>query len=400
VFGKIFRSRKLIAHASRKSSEDPSEFLTVKRRIVYLIGIIILSFLIVWIPHSNSVNSDDQIIGSDTKDYERLLIDMNSATTVQEFINAFVSQVLDDRSLSLITFYILSQFINPSNLIASLEMLPFVLAPLLILTIYYLTMELTSSPFTSIVSSFLSAISFHVLIGMYGGLYANWFALIFVNLAILYLIRSVRVPSKRNIFLFSVLLIVILLSHESTWPIIIFVISIFLIVLLVFKLTIRRTIYHLALAVAPSLILEVLKSLLTRQSGVIQNISFASSQGLGVHDASIIWNNLVVSTQTYLAGQFNNSIIFGLVLYWILRCELRDKSQLLLIIFLSIPMLPILFGDSEVTSRVLYEIPFQIPAAIVLVQLKKFHGNLLFLTICIWLVALSIRSSLNFHFDT
>jgi hypothetical protein len=326
-------------------------------------------------------------------------MNMNSSTTIHQFINAFILQLQGDRSLSLVIFYFLSQIISPSDIIISLEFLPFVLAPLLILTIYFLTMELTSNHFTSIISSFISAISFHVLIGVYGGLYANWFTLIFVNLALLYLIRSLRIPSKRNILLLSAFLILVLLSHESTWPIITLVILIFLGALLIFKLSSTKTVYCIGLAIMPSFIVELFKTILTGQSGVLQNISFASSQGLGFHDLVTIWNNLVNSTQTYLAGLFSNSIIYGLVIYWISTCNYREKSNLLLLVFMSIVILPILVADPEVISRVLYEVPIQIPVAIALVQLKKNHGNLLFLSICFWLLALSIRSSANFYFD-
>jgi hypothetical protein len=66
---------------------------------------------------------------------------------------------------------------------------------------------------------------------------------------------------------------------------------------------------------------------------------------------------------------------------------------------MSLAIMPILFGDPEVISRVLYEIPFQIPAAIALVQIKKNQGIVVFLSICLWLTALSIRSISNFYFD-
>ena len=373
--------------------------LKVHIRILSLVGIIALALVIVGIPHIHTVNKDNQIIGSDTKDYERLLRNMSLSTSISEFINAFIAQIQEDRSLSLLTFFLLSQILDPSNLVNSLELLPLVLAPLLILSIYYVTMELTSNHFTSILSSFLSAISFHVLIGMYGGLYANWFTLIFVNLTILFLMRSLRRPSKGNMISFSVILSVVLLSHEPTWPIITLVILIFLTVILIFKPYLKRTIYYLFLAIIPSFFIELFKTIVMKQSGVIKNVSFASSQGLGFHDVNTIWSNLIASTQTYLAGQFSNSIIFGLVIYWVSTCSLKDKSNILIIIFLSIIILPIMFGDPEVISRVMYEIPFQIPAAIALTQLKKNYGNMLFITICLWLVALSIRASSNFYFD-
>lgn len=380
-------------------SISSSDTLKLNRRILSLIGIIVLSLVIVWIPHVETINQDNQIIGSDTKDYAKFLTNMTSSTSIQAITNEFFFQIQGDRALSLITFYALSHILYPSNLILSLELLPLVLAPLLILSFYFLTMEFTSNHFTSILSSFLAAISFQVMIGVYGGFYANWLALIFVNFAILFLIRSIRIPSRKNIIILSILLVVVLLSHEPTWPIITMVIIMFLTILLVFSSSLKKSIYFLFLAIIPSFCIELFKTVFMQNSGLLKNVSFASTQGLGFHDLSTIWNNLVASTQTYLAGQFNNSIIYGLVIYWISTCTINDKSNLFILIFLSIPILPILFADPEVISRVLYEIPFSIPAAIALVQLMKNHGNILFLSVCLWLIALSVRSSSNFYFE-
>jgi hypothetical protein len=324
---------------------------------------------------------------------------MSSSTNFQLVAQEFLLHMQGDRALSLLTFYGLSHILDPSSLINALEFLPFILAPLLILSFYFLTMEFTSNHYTSIVSSFLAALSFQVLIGIYGGFYANWFTLLFVNLAIMFLLRSIRTPSRRNLVLFSTLLVAVLLSHEPTWPIIILVILIFLTILLVFNASLKRTIYFLFLSIIPSFGIELYKTIFMQQSGLIKNVSFASNQGLGFHDLPTVWSHLVALTHTYLAGQFNNSIIYGLVIYWVSNCTIKDKSNLIIIIFLSILIMPILFADPEVISRVLYEIPFSIPAALALVQIKKNHGNLLFLAICLWLIALSVRSSSNFYFD-
>jgi hypothetical protein len=396
---KFYQSRNKSGNVSNPTTIASLRIKRLKTTILSLIGIIGLSIFVIWIPHSDSINIDNQIIGSDTKDYEKLLGEMNSSRNIQELAVAFISQIQKDRSFSLITFYLLSQFTDPTNLINALELLPFILAPLLILSFYFLTLELTSNHFTSIVSAFLSAITFQTLVGVYGGLYANWYTLIFVNLTLLFLMRSIRAPSRKHLIAFSILLTVVLLSHEPTWPIIILVIFIFLTILIILKPSLRNTMFYIFLAILPSFIIELFKTVFFRQSGVTNSISFASSQGLGFQDLYNIWNNLITATQTYLAGLFSNSIIFGLVIYWVSICSIKDKSNILILIFLSLLIFPTLFGDPEVVSRVLYEIPFQIPAAIALTQIKKSHGKLLFLTICLWIVAVSIRSASNLYFN-
>jgi hypothetical protein len=66
-------------------------------------------------------------------------------------------------------------------------------------------------------------------------------------------------------------------------------------------------------------------------------------------------------------------------------------------IFLSIGMIPLFIGDWTVQSRVYYNIPFQIPAAIALNHIKeRLKGTMILLPICLWLISISIVAVSNF----
>lgn len=399
IIKKVSEYKKSNKHSEKVILLTSPNVLKIRTRIICMIFIILLSLIIIWIPHMDTINKDNQMVGADSLDYANFLIPMNNSTNLQEFFQAFVLQLQGDRSLSLISFYLISQVFDTDSLLNSMELLPFFLGPLLIITIYFLTMELTSNPITSLLSSFITAVSFQVLVGIYGGLYANWFSLIFANLAILFLIRSLNKTSNKNIAIFSGLLVIVLLSHEPTWPILSLILLIFFGVIIYLIPSLKKTIFYLFLGMIPSFVIEAIRMVYTKNSGVIKDISFASNQGFGLQDFSNIWNNLVTSTQTYLAGQFGNSIIFVLVIYWLSICNLKEKSNILLIIFISIIIIPILIGDSVILSRVLYEIPFQIPAAIALTRLMKNNGNIFVFAICLWLTAIAIRSVTNFYFS-
>jgi len=61
-------------------------------------------------------------------------------------------------------------------------------------------------------------------------------------------------------------------------------------------------------------------------------------------------------------------------------------------------ILPLLFGNGSIQSRMLHDIPFQIPAAIGLTYLKRHaNGTFMILPICIWLLAMSVRAVSNFY---
>jgi hypothetical protein len=101
----------------------------------------------------------------------------------------------------------------------------------------------------------------------------------------------------------------------------------------------------------------------------------------------------------FVGGLFSNFIIFALCIYWLYRTCWREQSTIFLMAFLSVGLFPLLFGNWVAQSRVFYDIPFQIPAAIAFYSImKKSHGTLLILPICIWLLAMSIRAVSNFYY--
>ncbi|MDF0681322.1 MAG: hypothetical protein P0116_10185 [Candidatus Nitrosocosmicus sp.] len=356
------------------------QFLSLRTRIVSLSLIVFLSIGISLIPHLSTINFDNQPIGSDTNDYQRMLLPMlKSLTPTDLFYQAFLVQMGGDRPFSLLFFLTIPQILHSESLSISLDYLPVVLGPMLILTMYFLTLELTKNQITSILAS-LFTIPFHILIGIYGGLYANWFSLSFAYLSILFLFRGLNRPNVLNLFFFSTFLIVLLFCHTPTWTIFLYVIIIFIIVAFVKKIYERKRIVYMFLCILPSVFIDISKMILINTSGVLQEIGFATNKGVGVQDIGTIWNNLIDTTHLYMGGLVGNPILLLLVMYWIFKFDIREKYSVFLIIFFSISALPILFAEQEIQTRFYYEIPFQIPAAIALTIILRKHGTLFFST--------------------
>jgi hypothetical protein len=248
-------------------------------------------------------------------------------------------------------------------------------------------------------ASFLTAVSFHTLIGIYAGFYANWFALIIGYLSFVFLIRFLKASNRLNFTIYSALIIILLFSHVYTWSIMIIVTGIFLAVMLKLSYYSKKNIILLFLVILSSVVIDVARMTITGSvSGIEQQIKIASLTEVGLKQFALRWSNLIDTTQNYHGGQFGNFIILMLVLYWLFRSNLREPSTILLIIFQSIGIMPLFFGDWLVQSRVLYNIPFQIPAAFGLAYIKKeVNGTIILLPICIWLVAISIRAVSNFY---
>ncbi|AIC16429.1 hypothetical protein NVIE_021690 [Nitrososphaera viennensis EN76] len=386
--------------------------LSTTKKFVCIAICMILSVIIVAIPHFPSLNKDNQLIGVDTLNYSIVTGELARTQSIEDFLNqAFVKVNDGDRPLSLILIFSFQHVFheNEDDLIFTIEYLPLLLGPILVLVIFFLTRELTKDDVISIFASFVTAISYHVLIGTYAGFYANWFALIFGYTSFIFLLRYLSSGKKVNLFLFSILVLLTLLGHVYTWSIFVIVMGIFLSVSLVQYYIRRNNRYHLkgekkgAIVLLAVLMCTVAidigrTSLTGSSSGIEKDLELGNSRA-SIDQFSLRWNNLQYTTTTYVGGIFANCIILGLGLYWMLTSRMESNQEVLMIIFLSMGILPFLFGQWVIQSRVLFDIPFQIPAAVALAKIYRnpSQGKMKFVTISIWLVVIAIVTVSNFY---
>jgi hypothetical protein len=278
------------------------------------------------------------------------------------------------------------------------------LGPSLVLVTYFLTRELTSNETTSLFAAFLTAAtSYHLLGGIFAGFYANWLALIVGYLSFVFLFRYLRRSGKANLIIFAALILLTLLSHVYTWSILALVIGIFLGVSIILKQDSRKRAVLLLLVLLSTVIIDVARTMITGSSGGMErDLKLSQGQLFGIEQFASRWDNLILTTQLYYGSMFSNFIIVALALYWLVRSNLAADYNLLIAIFFSIGILPFFFGDWIIQSRVLYDIPFQIPAAIALTYISRWpiystKGLAISVTICTWLVAMSARTLSNFY---
>ena len=64
-------------------------------------------------------------------------------------------------------------------------------------------------------------------------------------------------------------------------------------------------------------------------------------------------------------------------MYWLIRIQPRELANIFIMIFLSTDLVPLFIGDYVLQSRVLYNIPFQIPAAMSLYYIGRNNGKMI-----------------------
>ncbi len=387
-----------VYYEERINSSSSAQVVTKKYKFIYILLIMVLAAAMVVIPHLPTINRNNQLIGTDTFYYAGWQKNLTQSKSLQQFLHvAFVEIRGGDRPISLLFIFafVRSVHADPSLVI---DNLPIILGPALVLVIYLFTRELTSNEKASLLSALLTAVSFHVLIGIYAGYYANWIALIIGYFAFIILLKYLKIPSKLHLIGFFALMILSLLSHEYTWTILTLVMGIFLGVMLKMGYYKRRNTILLFLVILSTIIVDFAKyTIVPSPNGLGLDLAVANKYQAGIDQFTSRWSNLRDTMQYYYVAQFSNFIILILGLYWLFRCKLHEISTILIMIFLSVGIIPLLFGNWVVQSRVFYDIPFQIPAALGLSYIRRDNNGVIIVSaICIWLIAISLKNVSNF----
>jgi hypothetical protein len=383
--------------------------------IFYLSLCMVLSATITVIPHQPAVDKDNRPIGQDIQVYASVIKHLSSySTNPQELIRqAFVKEppFYGDRPISLLLLFAAVKIVPSVDPIYVIDYIPIILAPALVLAVYFLTREMTSNGSISILAAFMTAVSFQVLIGIFSTLYANMFALVIGYLSFVFLFRFLKSPSKLNIVIYSILVILLLLTHVYTWSMIALVTGIFLLAMLKFNYYRRRNIILLLLIVSSPVIVDATRTAVTGSTGGISSIiQFASKPTHPVPSNHLVPQlsfqfssfraNMLDSTEHYLGGLFGNFIILTLGLYWLFKANRHEPYNIFIMVFLSIGIVPLFFSDWILQTRVFYNIPFQIPAAIALsyiIEQYRMKGMMTLFAICVWIIAISIVNLSNFY---
>ncbi len=348
--------------------------LSPKRIAIYLSLSIILAVSVALIPHLHVINPNNERLGVDTPRYVTWLTLMKNQSANP--IN-FALKTSSDRSLTIIILFLMMEA-TKADPFQIIEYSPTLFAPLLALVTFFLTRELTENDKIAIVAAILSALSFQTLIGIYSGFYANWIALLLGYSAFALLTRYLKRPSKIGLVVLGLLMTGLLFAHTYTWTIMISVAFVFLFVLHILNYYPRKHFLLLYLVLSFSIGVDVLKSSWTGTStGLESDVSIGFSHGLGMSQFNERLKNLADTVQTYYGGVYANIALLGLVMYWLIRSNPRELVNIFIMIFLSTALIPLFIGDYVLQSRVLYDIPFQIPAAISLYYIGRKNSKMI-----------------------
>ncbi len=319
-------------------------------------------------PYLPSVNPDFRGISVDEGYYVNWVNQLHSSDGSELLQKAFVNVNSGDRPLNLLLILGL-QSVTGLSLQLVVRLLPLVLGPMLIAAVYYFVKFGTSNKKIAALSALLTVVSFHFVVGMYAGFFANWLALVTSYMAFLFLVRAWEKPSKLHYIAFLSITILTLFIHVYTWS--------YLIASVVLFLTISYLIHRkqhdkiikvgiLAAIVATNVALDFAKTNYLGTAGGLESDLDIAQKGAGVQQFLLRWNNLQYTFHTYVGGYFTNAAMLLLALIWVLKARYENGFDRVLLASMFVGALPILFGNFAMQTRIFYNIPIQIPAALML----------------------------------
>jgi len=384
------------------------KFKSEKNNFLLLILVAVIPSILISLYPYALISNPDIILGTDIPDYTKKITILADSKDFPSYVHqAFAGLLHGDRPFSYITIHLIS-IISGHSLEFVLKYLPALLAPLMVVSVYFLVrFAYDDNHKLAILSAILMATSHQVIIGFYAAFYANWMALIIVFISSIFLLKSIKKPylDSKSVFLFAILTISVLFLHSYTWSYYIVVISLFLVWTAITKLRSNQNLKVVAIlgVITVGIIaLDVTKSYFVGESTGFEKDLVLAEDFVSLKQFAERWRNLNSTFTWYLGGFLTNSALILLLFLWTLKSNYMKNSDRFFLSFIFVAILPILFGDFLVQSRLFYTIPFQIPASLMLYSIYvnpkiNFRKPLLF-TIIFMQFNYAFRAMANMNF--
>src|SRR5205809_330427 len=361
---------KVVSSIKTTSLSDAAKTLKILShpRLMLAIGLCV-SALLAFAPYRPDLNPTGSLVGIDSPLYLGWISQMLARPLPQALQYSFVEGLEGSRPLLLVLLYLVaSAGISPSQI---LEYLPMVLAPLLSLSIYTFVRYGNGSARFAGLSALFGSVSFYSTVGLWGGYYANWLALILVYLFLTCLLIFSRSPSAVKYCAMYILSVAMFLTHPYTWVMIV-------LVSLVFSFSLWRetsNLVHVKSIIAiitTGIVLDIVKSWAFATQSV--TAQWPSSAANGAGSLLAFWNNLVEALLYTHGGLLGNWLMMGLGLVAVFTLRSKDWLECLLLLWVGVASMPFPALDSYLEARILYDLPIPVLTSIAVVSLLSQIG--------------------------
>jgi len=340
--------------------------------LVVAVSLMLVTLVTVY-PYFPSLNSSGKFVGVDVPFYEWQLMELNSLGNLNSVV--FRAFQFPDRPLSLL-FLFLGWKVTGVSIRQATVISEVVLGLLLLLATYFFVRTAGFNSFYASLAMLFTVASYHVTVGMYGGLFANMVGLVFMYSFLGLVFACLRTCSWRLCLMAVVFQSLLLFSHANTWDMSMGIVGLFFLFILLEWLIKRKNSSRLlmlfAILVAGVSLNFVRNSVLHIGIGTVEAVGVAKS-GVSLFNLLSVWQTLGASLGSFMGIGFVNPVLLFFAGLGGIAVALDSRLvSRFLTTSLVAASVPFILGDYVVQTRILYNLPVQVFAFLGLLALLSF----------------------------
>lgn len=365
--------------------------------IAFAISIIFAVF-----PYFPTLNPDYTWRSVDDHSYQELLTHMTHQNGVLETIQSTFILSSGDRPLTLGLMYLIF-VVTGLELVTVVRFFPLLLGPGLVFSVYFFVKTGTKNKQMASYAALLTTFSHQLLVGIYAGFFANWLGMIAAYFAFTMIYRFWNNPSLRNyllVFGHSILSFLLYLYVDVYFLLTLLAFLIISMIQFRTQSIQRKKIFILSSIFGIYGGLFLLRILLG-SSELFDSVFAREDVALSFTEFRNRWINFPTFMHYYVGGIFSNLAFLAFTVIWSIYAKINNTFDRIILASLLAGAIPIIFGDFVLQSRIFYDIPIQIPAAIAIYRIVNKQGlgtkfaKISFLLITIHFTIYAIRTLSN-----
>jgi len=344
--------------------------MKVSRPVALLVLSVFLGVAAALYPYSPAVNPKGRDVGVDIPHY------VKAAEVVEQDLSQAFDVMGGSRPVIFLLIYGFQRLIG-SNASTAVKFLPVILNPLMIATASFLAYEAFRDEGIAGWTAFFTACGYQVTVGMYSYFLTNMLALSLVFLSLGFLFRSLRRGCDLSLILAVIPGILLVFTHPWTFDQ--YVATTILTIIVSFYRTrkedggyekIKRSILYIAILGLS----DIFKMLLFHGFGAISASSTAVSM---ISSLPEFWLDSIFGFRLLYGGTISVVVLVGLAVLGVYLNKLVKFPNIYFTVFPAVTSLLFLIGDETIKSRLLYNVPIGLFAAIGMSSLsrRRFNDN-------------------------
>lgn len=371
-------------------------------RVVLAIAIS-LSVVFAVYPYLPTINPQYTWISVDDFNYQQFLRQFEK-NSLQDVIRKSFVISSGDRPITLLLMESFHRFLG-TDIMTSVRFFSVPLGPGIVLAVYFFVKEGLHSRQNAAYAALFTAFSHQIVVGMYAGFFANWLGLVLVYLSFMMMHKFWIKPSVKNYLLVVLHSILSLLTYIYVD---VYLLATILVFLIISALKFGRVPSERKKILIISSIFAIYAALFALRVFVTSPDLFDAIFGREDISFSFIefknrWTNFPYFFHVYMGGFFANFAVLALAFLWTMTAKYEKPFDRILISALFVGAIPLVAGNEVLQSRVFYDMPVQIAAAIAVLRLvnrndiKPFFAKTAFILISVHFAIYAIRSLSNLN---